>query len=325
MLIFQRALQECTADEGGQRGKIRRLKSAVMKHFKPFLSVLAALGFVLPGSSAVLLDDQWIDGSRNEQNLPTESAWFASTASSLTAASGSMTGIGTTSSRLWLTYFTAGGAPATLGIGETLRATLTFTPTSVVTAPGTSRGLRIGLYNFSAAGATRLTADTFSTSGVGTNVPGYMLNMNFAQTFTIDNPLQHMERTDVANTNLMGSTSQYTSLGTGPSGVLNSPAFASGTQYTLEFDIIRTAADSVDVVTKFTGGSLNLAFTTSDTSGANLSFDALAIRLNNQNDAAASFNFSEFKVELLPIPEPGTLALAALGALGWIARKRMAR
>jgi hypothetical protein len=296
-----------------------------MKHVKPLLLTLATFGFLFPASAAILLNDSWTDGSRNEQNLPGESAWYASTASSLTASSGSMLGIGTTSSRLWLTYFTPAGTPASLGIGEAIRATLTFTPTNVAAAPSTTRGLRIGLYNFSAAGAVRQTADTFSTAAIGTNVPGYMLNMNFAQTFTIDNPLQHMERTDVPNANLMGSTAAYTSLGTGPSGVLNNPAFISGNPYTLEFSITRTGADSVNITTLFSGQSFSVSLSTSDNSGANLNFDALAIRVNNVNDAAEFFNFSNLKVELLPVPEPSTLALVGLGVLGWLARNRMRR
>jgi hypothetical protein len=236
-----------------------------------------------------------------------------------------MLGIGTTSSRLWLTYFTLVGSPVSLGIGDVLKATMTFTPTNVAAAPSTTRGLCFGFYNFSAAGATRQTADTFSTSAIGTNVPGYMLNMNFAQTFTIDSPLQHMERTDVTNANLMGSTSQYTSLGTGPSGVSNSPAFTSGSQYTLQFSITRTGADSVNLTTLFSGNNFSVSFSSSDTSGVTTNFDGFAIRVNNQNDAAEFFKFSNFKVELIPVPEPSTLALVALGALGVIARKRMRR
>ena len=297
----------------------------LMKYVKGILSTLALIGFVFPGSAAVLLDDNWADGSRNEQNLPGQSAWYASTASSLTASPGSMLGIGTTSSRLWLTYFTLVGSPVSLGIGDVLKATMTFTPTNVAAAPSTTRGLRFGFYNFSAAGATRQTADTFSTSAIGTNVPGYMLNMNFAQTFTIDSPLQHMERTDVTNANLMGSTSQYTSLGTGPAGVSNNPAFTSGSQYTLQFSITRTGADSVNLTTLFSGNNFSVSFSSSDSSGVTTNFDGFAIRVNNQNDAAEFFKFSNFKVELIPVPEPSTLALVALGALAVIARKRMRR
>jgi hypothetical protein len=134
-----------------------------------------------------------------------------------------------------------------------------------------------------------------------------------------------MERTDVTNANLMGSTSQYTSLGTGPSGVSNSPAFTSGSQYTLQFSITRTGADSVNLTTLFSGNNFSVSFSSSDTSGVTTNFDGFAIRVNNQNDAAEFFKFSNFKVELIPVPEPSTLALVALGALGVIARKRMRR
>jgi len=52
---------------------------------------VALLGVASPAFATVYLDDFWADGSRNVQNPPTESAWFSSTGSALTATPGSMT------------------------------------------------------------------------------------------------------------------------------------------------------------------------------------------------------------------------------------------
>ncbi len=97
----------------------------LMNRFPLFTFLAALFAHVLSGHATVLLDDTWLDGTRTETNLPEESAWFASTASSLAAATNLMTGtIPTTSSRHWWTYFTSSGnSPATLNIGETLRVT----------------------------------------------------------------------------------------------------------------------------------------------------------------------------------------------------------
>jgi hypothetical protein len=139
-------------------------------------------------SAAVIVDDTWADGTRNDTSLPTESAWFANSAASLTNyAPGSMTGIPDSgSSRTWLTYFTTNpAAPVDLAVGQMVRATVVFIPTNVaVFVSGNQRGLRAGLYNF-ADGGTRAGGDgsfVGASAGSGTNVTGYLLSQSF---FTI--------------------------------------------------------------------------------------------------------------------------------------------
>jgi hypothetical protein len=288
-----------------------------------FLTSTAAASFALSAQGQVLLNDTWADGTRNNQNLPAESAWFSSDSSgaSLTAAVGSMTGAIPSGSVQWLTYYTAAGSPATLGLGQTLTLTTVFTPTGVG-AENTGRNLRIGLYDFS--GGTRVAADGYST-GSGTGAPGagvtgYMLNMNFGTTFGVDAPLQIMERTAVSSINLMGASGDYTSLSSGPTGRTGTPGFADGTEYTLEFSVTRTAADSVDITTRFFGGSLDISHTATDTSGANLAFDTFAIRPAGSAVVATSFAFSQFGVEV--IPEPSTYALAGLSLLAFLSARR---
>src|SRR6185436_1779755 len=99
-----------------------------------------------------------------------ESAWYGSTAFStatLSASVGALRGNvlmfeTNSSSRLWITHFAPSGGPATLAVGDTLKATLVFVPSNV-TASSASRGMRIGLFNFSEPGASQVTADGFST------------------------------------------------------------------------------------------------------------------------------------------------------------------
>ncbi|MEW6157072.1 MAG: PEP-CTERM sorting domain-containing protein [Verrucomicrobiota bacterium] len=286
----------------------------------PTLRVVLVLTLITAFSASsraqVLVQDTWADGTRNNTALPTESAWFSSDSSgaSLTAAVGSMTGAVPSGSVLWMTFFTPTGTPASLGVGEKLTATAVFTPTAVG-AQNTSRGLRIGLYNFSNGGA-RVAADGFSTgSGTGApgaNVQGYMLNMNFGSTFGVDSPLQIMERTAVSSVNLMGASGDYTTLSSGPSGLLNSAAFANDAQYTLEFSVARTGNDSVDVTTRLFGNGLDIQHTATDAAGIPSAFDGFAIRPTGSASVAGSFIFKEFKVEV--VPEPSTWILLGLGA-----------
>src|SRR5436190_1514154 len=220
------------------------------RFFLILCSLILTFAAAFCAQSAVLLDDHWDDGDRTDTNLPEESAWFASSAfgtPTLSVASGALTGnvlmFGTnTSSRLWITHFTSAGSSVELGIGDTLKVTLVFIPTNVTASPSTTRGLRVGLFNFSEPGANRVTADGFSTGAgggaPGTNVTGYMLNMNFAQTLTIGSPIQIMKRTDLPNINLMGATAVFTSLGSG-GGTAGGPAFRSGVVYTMELSATR--------------------------------------------------------------------------------------
>jgi hypothetical protein len=262
---------------------------------------------------AVFLDEDWDDGDRTDTNLPEESAWFGSTAANaatLEASPGGLTGNvrmfeTNTSSRLWLTHFTPAGTPAELiEVGDTFRATLVFSASNITAASTTSRGLRIGLFNFSEAGATRVSADGFSTgTGVGAPgaaVSGYMLNMNFAQAFTINNPIEVMKRTDTNSVNLLGATAVFTRVGTTGGGPMDTPGFSNEVLYTLEV-LIRRHESSVDITATFSDlDGWRISHTVTDSISPNLRFDTLAIRPNSAPDTADSFTFTRFKVETFP-------------------------
>jgi hypothetical protein len=256
----------------------------------------------------LILDDIWADGTRTDTSLPDDTAWFANSAPSLTNyAPGSMTGIADSGGpRVWLTYFTTNpAAPVDLAVGEQLKATLVFIPTDVATfAGGTGRGLRVGLFNF-ADGGTRASADGWfvgGSAGSGTNVTGYLLNQCFYTVFQVDAPMQLWVRTNLPSGSLMGTLANYLQVGdSGPTGYSNAPGFVSGTQYTLEFSAARTAANSVDVSARITGGGLDLFNSAADAAYACHRFDCFAIRAGSVTDAAASFTFTEFKVEVLPV------------------------
>ncbi|MDW8309391.1 MAG: hypothetical protein RMK20_08465 [Verrucomicrobiales bacterium] len=278
------------------------------KLFRLILLAAATLMPVLPGRAVVIVDDTWADGSRT--NTPISSSntvWYASTTTSLLVGPNYMLGTNITSARMWVGYFTEDPAsPVTLNDGEMIKVTLVFTPTNVAAWPGsgTARGLRFGLFNY-ADGGTRLTNDVFSSSGGnGGNVTGYMLNMSFFTNFSVDTPLQILVRTNLPSANLMGTTVDYITLGSGPCCLSNQPGFSSGVTYTLEFAVARTNAADVGVYTRISGADQDLQFSIKDTITNYYKFDTFAIRPNNLAQSADHFTFHQFKVEVLPIATP---------------------
>lgn len=273
--------------------------------FRGFFLSAAMWGAVSASRAVVIVDDTWADASRT--NTPISSSntvWYSSTTSSLLVDTNFMLGTNITSARLWVGYFTEDpAAPVTLAEGEMIKVTLVFTPTDVAewTGTGTQRGLRFGLFNY-ADGGTRLTSDSFSSSGGnGANVTGYMLNLSFYTNFSVDTPMQIFVRTNLSSANLMGTTADYIALGSGPCCLSNAPGFFSGVTYTLQFIVARTNATDVGIHTRISGGDQDLQFSAKDTVTNYYRFDTFAIRPNNRTQSADHFTFSQFKVEVLPL------------------------
>src|SRR5690348_16809160 len=65
--------------------KMFRCMRRANARYLPGIMILALCRLAWPSHASVLLDDTWADGTRTDQILPTESAWFAASASSLTA------------------------------------------------------------------------------------------------------------------------------------------------------------------------------------------------------------------------------------------------
>src|SRR5437867_12164912 len=85
------------------------------------LILTAIVGLAWPGYATVYLDDTWADGTRNNTALPSNSAWYASTGSSLTATTNSMNLAVSGSAIMALTYFTTSTTSYVhLDVGDTL-------------------------------------------------------------------------------------------------------------------------------------------------------------------------------------------------------------
>jgi hypothetical protein len=166
--------------------------------------------------------------------------------------------------------------------------------------------MRFGVYDY-ADGGIPLTTDSAlagGSTGNGTGVRGYMLSLDFGQNFSVNSPLSLLVRDGISDINLMGTTGDYASLGSGPSGggFSNTPAFQAGATYTLTLSFSRTAVNSVDFTAAISGFESNFTFTATETNFAYHRFDAFGIRPSSLETTADQFTFPEFKVEVLTNP-----------------------
>ena len=262
-------------------------------------SAVATLTLIV-SSTNLVLDDQWLDGTRTDTSLPAEAAWYANVAASLTAKTNALVGTPDPAVTMtWWTYFTSNSAaPVQLKMSDTLRLTLTFT-TSGVNASNSSKGLRLGLFNSSAG--TKTLADGAIPNG--TNHTGIMANLNFGQTF--GSGFQFLERTNYSSVNLISTTADYSSdsssISTLGGPVAGDAGFSNGVPYVMQLLATRNT-NAVGLSLTFTGtngGSNSITGTWADTNFLTTAFDTFVFRPALQTQTSTNFTFTEFKVELV--------------------------
>ena len=271
-----------------------------MKHLLCSVLVIAAMvSLAIPSHAVVILDDTWADGNRNNTSLPTNAAWYASSGSALTATTGSMTLTLGSSAILAVSYFTTNAAtPVQLTVGDTLLTTITFTFNGVA-AENTSEGFRLGIYEF---GSNRVSVDFSGNGTQGAGVQGYALFQNMGAAFNNTTPMDIRVRSNVADSSLLGTSGDYTSLGTGPGNTNNFGGFANGNTYTLQYAFQRTASNVMAITVSWldaTNGATLLTSVT-DNNATNFNFDGIGFRPSEATQAASSTIFQEVKVEYIP-------------------------
>ncbi len=214
------------------------------------------------------------------------------------------------SSSLYLGYYVnetpSSKVPVDLAVGSQITATLEFIPNSF--GAFTNNGsLRFGLFDYADSLALYTADDATLTGslGDGLNVRGYILDLDFGKFFSSSNPLSLYVRNGLGDNNLMGTTGDFASMGSGPfnGAYSNVAAFQAGTTYTLTLSVARTATNNCTVTAAITGGSLNLTYSAADTNSLGYHrFDTIAVRPNKLENAADTFTFPLFNVQVAGAP-----------------------
>jgi hypothetical protein len=283
------------------------------------LTPMSALG-------AVIVDDSWASGTRTSP--PNDAGWWYSTSSSAIEVSVGDLGLVTgTSGRGIHGTFTA----QTLGIGDTLTATFTFTtPATVTTSGGGGANFRIGLFDTTGHNlAQDLSASSSVPNTEYNNLNGYMMDFDVNPTTTSTN-IQFRERTNMSSGQLLASTTDYTSLSSGG----GSYTFSPNTTYTGVWSVTRTGSDTLDLSgSLYLGATLLSTYTGTDSSGITSTFGALAFHANSNifgssgtpGVADNGIDFSNIKIEFTAVPEPSALILTFLGLIGLMFTSRRRR
>ena len=288
----------------------RRLKNSGSRCW--LVVVCLTLVMAQAGRAATILDDTFADGTRNNQNLPTDAAWYVSSSSSWTTTTGSMAVTMGSGAILGVSYFGANSSsPISLSVGDTLTATIKFTFTGVG-APNTSAGFPIGLFDFadSTLSPKWATADLSSNSGQGSGVQGYVLFQSMGTSFANTSPMDIRKRTTPSDSQLLGTSGDYTSLGTGPGSTNGFAGFVDGTQYSLQLSVTRSNATTLVISATWlnvTNGA-SLSSTVIDSSATSFNFDGIALRPTSATKSATTIAFNEVRVDYTSAGAPASVS-----------------
>jgi hypothetical protein len=343
-----------------QRLGVSELTSARIALF--FFAAAALCCFLSTSANATtIVNDSWKDGNNSEPPATLtapftttysefgtdqdgdgdiESAWYQSAANVLTTTPNHMTMTNAAGSTSATTYFTPTGSEVNLANkGDQMKITWSFTPTGILST-GSSQGLRLAVVNWpelsGSAGLNRLTGNGApGTPGAGQTYHGYALFGNMRTgTLGNGNSFQLLKRADTDATpaaflsaSAAWSTSGFTNSTTNNT---STPGYTDGAPLTYVMTFTHNAADGIDVTATMTGtglGTGNQGFlfqSATDATPNGFLFDTFGLRPSTAADTATTFDNTNFKVEFIPAPEPGSLALLGFGAAAFVlvARRR---
>jgi hypothetical protein len=297
-----------------------------MKRFLIAAVVACALAPMILAPKAagvVIVDDSWTDGGRNNGADALDTDWWYSTASSGIEVGTGYLGLVTGSNGRGIhgTF-----SSQSLGVGDTLTATFTFLTPATVTSDGAGgANFKIGVFDTTGHSlAQDIKASSSSPNTAYNSLNGYMMDFDVNPTTTSAN-IAFRERSNPSSGQLLASTSDFTMLTNGGSAY----SFLASTNYTGVLALTRTDTDTLDL-----SGSLYLddtllsTFTGTVSSNIVSTIGMIAFHANSNifgtgvgipGQANNGIDFTNIKIEV--IPEPSTLALAAMGLAGLMVAK----
>ncbi len=295
-------------------------------------AALAAVATTHTASAVVIVDDSFADGDLAKTGALDTNWWTSSSSSGAEITPGSLGLVTGTSGRGIHTVFPT---QTLANVGDKLTATYTFTTPATVGSGGNS-SFRVGLYD--TLGRAGLDADISASSGspnalygwsVGNGgpgdlgLPGYMLDMD------VDNGADDLNfrKHDVnsATGRLMSTTGSGSFSSISPSGPDNAYVFMANTQYTGSFTIERISATEVELTGTLDGAthSVTDAFDSVDLGFLGFHINSNQFGSTNaQGEPDNGIDFSNIKIEFIPVPEPASMALLAAGGLAMLRRRK---
>ena len=285
----------------------------------------------------VIVDDSWADGGRDNGADPMDSNWWtSSTPNGIEVTAGLLGMVTGTSGRGIHTVFPT---QTLTNIGDRLVATYTFTTPATVGRTTGPAVFRVGL--FDTLGRAGLDADIVASSGSPNSLygyfatdtpglPGYMLDMDIG-TGTEDLNFRQLDTAvnvpaGTPTGRLLGTTTGFTSIS--PSGADGAYSFAANTQYTGSFTIMRTSATEVELTGTLGAASHTVADVFDSAGFGMLAFWANANTFGVSNvpgEPDNGIDFSNVRIEFIPVPGPATLTTAGLAMLAFGSRTRRTR
>ena len=276
--------------------------------------------------AAVIVDDSWADGGRDNGADPSDSNWSTSSSSSgIEVSTGSLGMVTGTSGRGIHTVFPT---QTLANVGDSLVATYTFTTPATVGSGGTG-AFRVGL--FDTLGRAGLDADVSASSGSPNELygwaeatpptdalPGYMMDMDVGTGSEDINFRQH-DTVPTASTptgRLMGTTTGFSSIS--PSGPDSAYSFAPNTTYSGSLALTRISATELQLIGTLGSASHSVTDEFDSADIGMLAFWANSNMFGSSSTPETADNgidFSNVRIEFIPVPEPGSLALTILASL----------
>jgi pectate lyase/pectin methylesterase-like acyl-CoA thioesterase len=263
-------------------------------------SMPASLSVTLP-AGLVVMNDGFADGERLTLAPPASATWLkaqGSTTATMATGSAQFTW-NTTSADMISAYFTSAGSPVTLGVGDTLSVSVTFSFTGLNPAAiaSPSPGLRFGILD---SKGSRPADNGGTSNAVYISDTGYGLFTSISTAgggtaFTLN------RRTTITSNNVFNTGADFTTIGSGGG---TARSFADNTDYVLTYSLTRLSATQTRLAASITGGTLGDAynFSTMETNAApDTTFDYFGWRVGSSN-FAASITFKNLSVTLGIVP-----------------------
>jgi hypothetical protein len=269
-------------------------------------AALMAVGGVC--AADVLLDDTFADASRAETNLPHESAVWVSHPDGVTMGVGSLAfdqNAASGSQKMW-TYFAYNQSPVSLAVGDTLIATIEFTPRGALYET-TSKTFRFGLFYDPTDDQVLEDINSDTGNGCWTDSTGYAVHFPLSSGPSGSNASVGKRVTGLSDS-LLGSGSAYPGISSGGDPIVVSI----DTPYTLTLELERPASDQMRVTFTIadTQGVLSTHSILDDgtfggyDTGIYTQFDQLFFRFSSAAGTADVLDFHRIKVEHILGEEP---------------------